>query len=143
MVETYRGVAHPWLCDAMGHLNTRHYLAMFDDALHHYISLCGHSFGNRAHGFADVSINLLLQSEVKPGSLLLIRSETLKIGRTSLSSRHWMTDAENGDARAACEIVSVYLDMVERRPMPLTASIIAAARALMSDIEAKEARSAH
>jgi acyl-CoA thioester hydrolase len=139
MMETYRGVAHPWLCDAMGHLNTRHYLAMFDDALHHYVSCCGHSFGNSARGFADVSISLVLRSEVKPGSLLTIRSETLKIGRTSLSSRHWMTDAENGEARAVCEIVSVYLDMVERQPTPLTATIVAAARSLLPDVQATEA----
>lgn len=35
MLPVYRGVVHPWLCDAMGHLTTRHYLAMFDDAIYH------------------------------------------------------------------------------------------------------------
>ncbi len=32
MIKISAAVAHPWLCDAMGHLNTRHYFAMFDDA---------------------------------------------------------------------------------------------------------------
>ena len=27
-----RAVVHPWLCDMMGHLTTRHYVGMFDDA---------------------------------------------------------------------------------------------------------------
>ena len=31
-VVTYVGVAHPWMCDAMGHMNVRHYMAMFDVA---------------------------------------------------------------------------------------------------------------
>jgi len=42
MHETARvhfGVAHPWLCDSMGHLTSRHYVAMFDDASYHFFRL--------------------------------------------------------------------------------------------------------
>ena len=31
-LETYRGVAYPWLCDSMGHMNTQFYAAMYDSA---------------------------------------------------------------------------------------------------------------
>lgn len=121
MIETYRGVAHPWLCDAMGHLNTRHYLAMFDDALHHFTAACGldpHAAGSNI-GLADVSIRLELRSEVRPGALLCVRSATAKIGRTSLTSYHEMTSVPEGHVHAICEIVSVQVDRVERRPVPL------------------------
>ena len=29
---TFTGVADPWMCDSMGHVNVRHYAPMFDDA---------------------------------------------------------------------------------------------------------------
>ena len=41
MIECYRGVVHPWLCDAMGHLTTRHYVGMFDDAGYHLLAALG------------------------------------------------------------------------------------------------------
>ena len=37
MLSVYRGVAHPWLADVMGHMTTRHYVAMFDDASYHFL----------------------------------------------------------------------------------------------------------
>ena len=37
------GVAHPWLCDALGHLNTRNYHAMYDDALFVLLAIIGQS----------------------------------------------------------------------------------------------------
>lgn len=30
-LATFVGVAHPWMCDAMGHVNVRHYAAMLYD----------------------------------------------------------------------------------------------------------------
>jgi hypothetical protein len=42
-VVTFQGVAHPWLCDEMGHLNTRNYVGMFDDAMQHFMRTMGHN----------------------------------------------------------------------------------------------------
>lgn len=119
-VETYRGVAHSWLCDAMGHLNTRHYLAMFDDALHHYMLLCGFD-AQQDHGLglADVNVTLELRAEVRPGSLVTIKSSTKRIGRTSLVSTHTMLDAASQEICAVCEIITVQLDLSARRAVPL------------------------
>ena len=41
MVLVQKNVAHPWMCDVLGHMTTRHYVAMFDDAAYHmlYLSL--------------------------------------------------------------------------------------------------------
>ncbi len=35
MVLVQKSVAHPWMCDVLGHMTTRHYVAMFDDAAYH------------------------------------------------------------------------------------------------------------
>ncbi|RWQ64846.1 MAG: hypothetical protein EOS85_34505, partial [Mesorhizobium sp.] len=31
-IDSFIGVAQPWLCDEFGHMNRRFYAAMFDDA---------------------------------------------------------------------------------------------------------------
>ena len=36
MIPVHTAVAHPWLCDIMGHMTTRHYTAIFDDASYLY-----------------------------------------------------------------------------------------------------------
>jgi acyl-CoA thioester hydrolase len=36
--ENYRGVAYPWHCDSMGHMNTQFYAAMYDSATFHFLS---------------------------------------------------------------------------------------------------------
>ena len=37
MVLVQKSVAHPWMCDVLGHMTTRHYVAMFDDAAYHML----------------------------------------------------------------------------------------------------------
>ena len=36
----YKGVSHPAMCDIMGHMTTRHYIAMFDDGSYHFLYDC-------------------------------------------------------------------------------------------------------
>ena len=42
-IETYRGVVYPWHCDHQGHLNTMHYVGMFDMAFWHHLSALGNT----------------------------------------------------------------------------------------------------
>lgn len=51
-IETFKGIAHPWLCDIMGHLNTRNYMAMFDNASMYFLSLLGYDFKEALTGTA-------------------------------------------------------------------------------------------
>ena len=46
-------VVHPWLCDAMGHLTTRHYLGMFDDAQRKEAVFESRTYGEIVTGNAD------------------------------------------------------------------------------------------
>ncbi len=40
-IETFRGVVYPWHCDHQGHMNTMHYVGMFDQAFWHHMSALG------------------------------------------------------------------------------------------------------
>ena len=53
MMECYRGVVHPWLCDAMGHMTTRHDMAMFDDGSYHLLAALGFEPRHLAEGVAS------------------------------------------------------------------------------------------
>ena len=56
-VETYRGIVYPWQCDAMGHLNTQHYVGIFDQTLLQLVAELGYVSGDGPHarrGWADV-----------------------------------------------------------------------------------------
>ena len=37
MIVVQKSVAHPWMCDVLGHMTTRFYLNMFDDASYHIL----------------------------------------------------------------------------------------------------------
>lgn len=128
--ETFRGVAHPWLCDAMGHMNTRHHCGMFDDALMHFLAMLGYRFSwvqERQEGWVDVQLDMSLHAEVRAGSLLRIASAVEKVGNSSLTVQHRMTDAETDILLATMRSVTVYLDLKTRRSRPLPAAIREAA----------------
>ena len=121
-IETFKGVAHPWLCDAFGHLNTRHQMAMFDDAGFHFL----HSLGPKAEqmtaerkGWADVRLEVDLKDEVPLGALVVVRSHLVKVGRTSLTYAHAMRSADDDRLHSAMQIVTVYFDLEARTAIPL------------------------
>ena len=79
----YKGVCHPTLCDVMGHMTTRHYIAMFDDGSYHFLhALFGWS-GEQASidkkGWADVRHIIDYQAEVAVGDLLEIDAQLVKV----------------------------------------------------------------
>jgi acyl-CoA thioester hydrolase len=128
-VETLKAVAHPWLCDAMGHMNVRYYTAFFDDASCQLVGMLGHGMEQSSSsglGWADVRHVVEFQDEVKSGALLAIRSHVVKVGRTSLTFRHVMTGL-SGTVHATMDVVSVMFDLNVRRASPLPDSVRLAA----------------
>jgi acyl-CoA thioester hydrolase len=129
--ETFRGVAHPWLCDAFGHLNTRHHMAMFDDAGFHFLHLLVAAAGEAPSpqlGWADVSLKVALRAEVPLGALVVIRTELLGLGRTSTTYRHEMRAADDDRLHSECECVTVRFDLDARKAAPLPAGLAEATR---------------
>lgn len=132
---TYVGVAHPWMCDVMGHVNVRHYAAMFDDAS---FQLLGHVAGieniaDAGKGWADVRSEIEYKHETKAGALLTIHSRVLKTGRTSITFEQVMSGTLDEVVHAVNRTVSVRFDLVARAAAELDAGMRARAEALRDD----------
>jgi acyl-CoA thioester hydrolase len=130
---TFVGVAHPWMCDVMGHMNIRHYAGMFDDAS---FQLLGHVAGkipDGGFGWADVRSTTEYKQEVPAGDLLTIRSHVLKVGRSSITFRQMMAGSLDGELRAVNEVTSVYFDKVARRSTELGSDMRVRAEKLLAD----------
>ena len=128
--ETFRGVAHPWLCDAFGHLNTRHHMALFDDAGFHFLHMLARAGGTHLDdglGWADVSLKTTLRDEVPKGALVLVRTKLLKLGRSSVTYLHEMRSADDDRLHSDCECVTVRFDLTARKSAPLGDALIEAA----------------
>lgn len=106
----------------MGHMNTRFYMAAFDDAGMHFFSAIGFDFskvnaGN--FGMADVRVEVDLKSEIPLGGLFRITSETLKIGNSSIKVRHELISDFGDTIHAVAQVTTVHLDLNSRRSAPL------------------------
>lgn len=107
----------------MGHMNVRHYAGMFDDAS---FQLLGHIAGKIPaddFGWADVRSTMEYKKEVPAGDLPRIRSQMLKVGRSSITFRQIMAGSLDGDLHAINETTSVCLDTIARHSLKLEPAI--------------------
>ncbi|MDF2764376.1 MAG: thioesterase superfamily protein [Rhodospirillales bacterium] len=132
-VETYRGVAYPWLCDAMGHMNTQFYSTLYDGAAFHFLALIAPTseLAPRRLGWADVRQTTEYKHEVRAGSLLVITTRLVKLGTSSITYLHEMRNVESGLLHSTSELVTVLFDLDARRAAPLDAAARGRAAALL------------
>jgi len=131
---TFIGVAHPWMCDVMGHVNVRHYAAMFDDASFHILGrVAGEDATNDKLGWADVRYEIDYRQEIPAGALLTIRSHVEKIGTSSLTYRHVLSGSLDGAVHAEARVVTVRFDLVARRKIGIESALRKAAEALTAE----------
>jgi len=118
MITVHKNVAHPWQCDVMGHMTTRFYMAMFDDAsyhfLHHLFDWNGAQNETGALGWVDVRHTINYEAEVAAGDLLEVRAELLKVGGKSITVSYEMINLGSGDTAATLEGVMVLFDLGNR-----------------------------
>lgn len=134
-VETFRGVAYPWLCDSMGHMNTQHYCVLFDGATFHYLARMGgpRQLKQSNRGWVDAKQTIEYRREILAGDLLLISTSMTRVGRSSLSFRHELTDLEDGALRATSDHVVVHFDLEKRGSLTLTGAMATKAREHLDD----------
>ena len=120
-IETWRGMAHPWNCDSMGHMNTRFYAAIYDDASFHFLARLAPSRAQKESGlgWADVRQLIEYKQEVASGALLLVRTMLRRLGRTSVEYRHELRDAETDRLHSSSDQVTVLFDLAARAAAPL------------------------
>ena len=118
MISVHKSVAHPWLGDVMGHMTTRFYVAMFDDAsyhvLHHLFEWNGARDKTGDLGWVDVRHTINYEAEVAAGDLLEVRAELLKVGGKSITVSYEMINLGSGDTAATLEGVMVLFDLAKR-----------------------------
>ena len=123
MISVYKGVAQPWECDSLGHLTTRFYTAMFDDASYHFLfELFGWTGASDEAGeraFVDVRHEVDFQDEVHAGELLEIRAGLVRVGTKSLVARYDMLKRGSGVIAASLEATYVLFDLQQRIALPL------------------------
>jgi acyl-CoA thioester hydrolase len=117
-------VAHPWLCDVIGHLTTRHYVAMFDDASYHFLfkvfGWTGATDKNGDTGWVDVRHLIEYRAEVSAGDVLEIRASLVKVGTKSITAQYEMVNLGRDELAATLECIYVLFDMNEREGLVIT-----------------------
>ncbi|PJK31450.1 hypothetical protein CVT23_01900 [Minwuia thermotolerans] len=106
----------------MGHMNVMYYINFFDQASCHALSACGYKWtemGDQNMGFADVKHTVEYKGEQKVGSPIVVESCVTRRGRTSLTLKHRMTNAETGELAATMEVITIHFDLAARKPVPL------------------------
>ncbi len=124
MLVVGKAVAHPWKCDVIGHLTTRFYVGMFDDASYHLLftvfGFTGATDESGATGWVDVRNVIEYKAEVGAGDVLEIQASLVKIGSKSITVRYRMTNLGKDELAATMECIYVLFDMQERKGLLLT-----------------------
>lgn len=139
MINVSRAVAHPWYCDVLGHMTTRFYVAMFDDAAYHYLfEVFGWTGAQDARGelaWADVRHIIDYQAEVVAGDLLEIRAALRKIGGKSITVDYEMINLGSGDVAACQTTIAVLFDLKARAARTIPDELRAIAQAHIEEAE--------
>ncbi len=124
MIVVNKAVAHPWECDVIGHLTTRFYMAMFDDAAYHFLltvfGWSGSTDETGERGWVDVRQVIEYHSEVLVGDTLEIRASLLKVGSKSITVRYEMSNLGKDEIAATLESTLVLFDMRTRKGLVLS-----------------------
>ncbi len=124
MMVVQKGVAHPWMCDVIGHMTTRHYVAMFDDAAYHLLyavfGWSGASDPDGKIGWSDARHIIEYKAEVLAGDVLVVRSGLTRVGTKSITIFYEMANLEKNEIAATLECVCVLIDLDARKSIELS-----------------------
>jgi acyl-CoA thioester hydrolase len=115
--ELHRTIVMPAQCDAYGHLNVRHYAAMFDEAGWHILSRCGVSLTDlRSRGLGSVVATLTIDfhHELTAGQLVLVTGALTRVGQKSFSYEMRLYEADSMTHCATEKTVEVCFDTTQR-----------------------------
>ncbi len=130
MKQLLSAVIHPWNCDAQGHLNTRHYVGIFDDANYVLLTRIAEQARDAAPhlGWADVRNEIDFMAEVKAGSVVDVFVAIRRIGTKSLTIATELRRVNADQACARMLATITRFDLIARRAIALPPSLIESAR---------------
>ncbi len=131
-LSVYKGIAHPWQCDGLGHLTTRHYVAMFDDASYHFLyEVFGWSGASDPEGrraWVDARHVIDYQLEILAGDLLEIHATLSHVGTKSITVDYRMSKRDTGESAATLQSTGVLFDLAARRALAMDDELRSAAQ---------------
>ena len=123
-ISCYKASALPSFCDVMGHMNIRHYMAMFDESSYQLLfavfGWTGNADNNGGQGWADVKHVIEYQAEVMAGDLLEVRAHISKVGTKSIGIRYEMVNLAKDELAATLDSITVLIDLEKRAAVPLS-----------------------
>ncbi|MDA8353077.1 MAG: acyl-CoA thioesterase [Firmicutes bacterium] len=111
----------PTEIDVMGHVNNAKYLEYMEWGREDWYNRANLSFDRFTEmnvGTVTVNININYRKEARQGEQLTIKTRPLRKGRSSYVLEH-VIENEQGDRVADAEVVSVTIDLKERRSVPM------------------------
>lgn len=119
--ELHRTIVMPAHCDHYGHLNVRHYAAMFDEAGWQTLTKAGVSLTDlRARGLGSVVATLTIDflHELTAGQLVLITGALTRVGQKSFGYEMRLFEADSMTHCATEKAVEVCFDTTRRVAAP-------------------------
>ena len=96
--ELHRTIVMPAHCDAYGHMNVRHYAAMFDEAGWHILARAGVSLTDlRGRGLGSVvaSLTIDFHHELTAGQLVVVTGAFTRAGGKSFAYEMRLYEADS------------------------------------------------
>lgn len=130
MKKVATAVIHSWNCDSQGHLNTRYYVGIFDDAVHVLLARLedAEPGASMRLGWADVRNEVDYLGELKPKDVVEVSAAVSRIGTKSLTIAAEMSRIHSLEPAARMLAVITRFDLSSRRAVALSSLIIDAAR---------------
>jgi acyl-CoA thioester hydrolase len=123
--------------DAMGHMNVRHYLALFDDATWKFFADLGldDAYYATQNGAFALQQFISYRAEVVAGEKVAVYPRLL--GRSSRKVHYilFMINESRGNLAAALEEVGAHADLIRRRTSPFPPPIAATIDSLLATHE--------
>ncbi len=132
---THRGVVYPRDLDHMGHMNVVAYVAKFDEATWSYFNDIGFTpsyLRSAGRALAAVRYDVTYKKELLAGDVVTVRTRLLRVGTSSLTYLHEMSNGETGDLVATAEVTGVLIDRATRRAVPFAPDVAERLRASLS-----------
>ena len=133
--ELYRTIVMPAHCDLYGHMNVRHYAAMFDDAGFHVLAQAGISLTElRSQGLGTVIATLTIDfhHEIKAGQLVLVKGAITKVGGKSFTHEMRLYELDSMTHCASQTSVEVCFDTAARMAVAFPEEVRAKLNAALS-----------
>ncbi len=118
---THRGVLYPRDLDQMGHVNVVAYMAHFDQATWSFFADVGITpewIRTAGYALSAVRYDIQFKKELLAGDVVTVRTRFTRIGTSSLSYIHEMSNGATGELAATAEVTGVLIDRDKRRSVP-------------------------